>query len=69
MSLDAQPVRLTKYGRVTIENGFVLVEDFKGKDCSCRDVAVLAVTHAIGVLQKELMAAIQKPGGGRIGVA
>lgn len=64
MSLDATEVRLTKIGTVTIQpDGEVLVKGFQGENCSCRDVCVLALTHAIQVLSRELMADIEVPGG------
>jgi hypothetical protein len=64
MSLDAEESRLTKIGTVTIKpDGMVIVKGFNGEGCTCRDVAVLAVTHAIQVLSRELMADIEKPGG------
>lgn len=64
MSLDAEEVKLTKIGTVTIEpDGTVLVKGFDGENCSCRDVCVLAMVHAMGVLSRELMADIEKPGG------
>jgi hypothetical protein len=70
VSLDATEVRLTKRGKVTIfANGDIEIEGFHGKNCSCRDVAVLAMLWAIGVLQKDVTADIQKPGGGRCAIA
>jgi hypothetical protein len=65
--LDAGPAKLTKIGTITIHPpGVIHIEGFDGKDCTCRDVAVLALVHAIGVLQRELMATLEKPGGGRV---
>lgn len=66
MSLDAKPARLTKIGRVVIEDGHVLVEGFEGDGCSCRDVAVLACMHGLQVLAQEASKSIQQPGGGQI---
>jgi hypothetical protein len=69
MSLDADEVKLTKIGSVTIEpDGFVRVEGFTGDNATCRDVCVLGMVHAMQVLSRELMATIEKPGGGRAGV-
>lgn len=69
MSLDASLVKLTQHGTVTIKpNGQITVEGFKGDGCTCRDVAVLAMLWAIGVLQKDVTEAIQRPGGGNCGV-
>lgn len=69
--LDAKEARLSKNGTVTVssEGKFcVVVEGFQGDNCSCRDVAALGMVWAIGELQRELMATMQKPGGGRVGV-
>lgn len=75
MSLDAQVVRLTKLGTVTIHpkpvdpSGVtIMVEGFEADGGSCRDVAVLATIWAIGELQRELMRDIEEPGGGMVGV-
>lgn len=69
MSLDATEVYLTKVGKVEIEGGEVILIGFEGRNCSCRDVAALALSYAIGVLQEELDATIRKPGGtGRTGI-
>jgi hypothetical protein len=67
MSNDATPIRLTKTGKVTISHG-VTVEGFEGENCSCRDVAILACMWAIEVLSREVTAAIERPGGGNMGV-
>jgi hypothetical protein len=65
--LDADPAVLTKVGKITIiPSGDVRIEGFDGEGCTCRDVAALAMTYAIGVLQRELMAVITAPGGGRV---
>lgn len=66
MSLDATPSRLTKVGRIVIEDGQVLVEGFDGEGCSCRDVAVLACMHGMEVLAQEARKCIEQPGGGQI---
>jgi hypothetical protein len=70
MSLDATEVHLTRAGRLELEGGEVQLIGFEGSDgCSCRDVAVLALSYAIGVLQSELDATIRKPGGtGKTGI-
>ncbi len=68
MSLDAQESRLTRYGRIVIEGGEVVVEGFEGQNCSCRDIAVLAAAYGVLVLTEQMRATIQKPGGGRIGI-
>ena len=69
--LDADEAKLTKTGTVTIGGHGrlrVIVEGFEGDGCSCRDVAALAMLWAIGELQRELMATLEKPGGGSCGV-
>lgn len=73
MSLDAETSKLTKFGKVTIfpakkGNVQIVVEDFEGKNCSCRDVAVLACVWAIGELQREVMRGIEEPGTNAIGI-
>lgn len=69
MSLDATHSYLTRIGTVTVdEKGVVYLKDFDGEGCTCRDVATLALARTIGVLQKELMAQIERPGGsGKVG--
>lgn len=68
MSLDAEVTKLYKIGTVTIKaNGQVVVRGFEGNEnSSCRDVGVLAVTHAIAVLVAELRKDIETPGGGNV---
>lgn len=69
MSLDATHTKLTRYGKVVVEGGEIIVTGYDGKNCTCRDLAVLAMCHAIGVLQDELMRTIEKPGGtGKCGI-
>lgn len=64
MSLDATEVRLSRFGKVVINaDGTVDVSGFDGENCSCRDVCVLAMVHAMQVLSRELMADIEVPGG------
>ena len=60
------PVLLTKTGVVTVEGHRTTVEGFEGYNTSCRDVAALALVWAIGVLQRELQATLEKPGGGNV---
>lgn len=67
MSLDATKIELAKYGSVLIEpSGRVSVVGFAGTNCSCRDVAVLAMAHAIEVLSAELRKTVEQPGGGNV---
>jgi tellurite resistance-related uncharacterized protein len=68
MSLDAETTKLTRYGKVEIEGGQVTVYGFRGQNATCRDVAVLACAHAIGVLQREMMRCIETPGGGKVAI-
>lgn len=44
----------------------VSVEGFSAEGGSCRDVAALAMVWAIGRLQQELMATLEKPGAGNV---
>lgn len=66
--LDANHSFLTKPGRVVVEANGTSVEGFEAHDASCRDVAALALVWAIGVLQRELQATLEKPGGGNVSV-
>lgn len=69
--LDGNEARLTQTGTVTVSTEGrlrVVVEGFRGDGCSCRDVAALAMAWAIGELQRELVATLQRPGGGSCGV-
>lgn len=65
MSLDAGKSRLTKFGRVIwdAEKG-IFIEGFDGENCTCRDVAVLALAHAVRALNEDMRLTIEKPGGG-----
>ena len=62
--LDAHPAKLTKIGTVTISNGEIRIEGFEGDGTSCRDVGALAMCWAIGKLQADLIATLQRPGAG-----
>lgn len=66
--LDADPAALTKFGKVTIEAGRISVEGFGAHGASCRDVAALAVTWAIGQLAFELSRTLERPGNSNITV-
>ena len=64
LSLDATEVRLRRFGKVVINaDGTIDVSGFDGENCSCRDVCVLAMVHAMQVLSRELMLDIEVPGG------
>ncbi len=64
MSLDAKTTKLTHTGKITIDAEGILIEGFDAENATCRDVAVLAMCWAIGELQRDLIASIEKPGGG-----
>jgi hypothetical protein len=66
-------MKITKTGQVTVLDGQIRVEgfEFDGYDdpeATCRKAAMLAATWAIGELQRELLATIEKPGGGYIAI-
>lgn len=66
MSLDAETSRLTKFGRVVWDaKEGISIEGFDGDNCTCRDVVVLALSHAIRELNEDMRLTIEKPGGGR----
>lgn len=67
--LDGELAKLNKLGTVTVTITGVTVQGFGAHNGSCRDVAALAALWAIGVLQQELLKTLERPGGGRIGVA
>lgn len=62
--LDANEVKLTKTGKIELANDAIYITGFEASNASCRDVAALALTWAIWRLQAELMATLEKPGGG-----
>lgn len=63
MGLDASEISIRRLGRVVItEGGEVEISGFEGNNCSCRDMAVLAMSHAMQTLQKRLHESISKPG-------
>ena len=69
MSNDAQPIRLTRIGKVEVgADGRIVCTGFEGSGTSCRDVAILACAWAIGELQREMLADIEIPGGGNVAV-
>lgn len=75
MSLDAETSKLTRLGRVTIVPKHaargtcqILIEEFEGSNCTCRDVAALALVWAIGELQRELARTLEAPGNPNVGV-
>ena len=61
--------KLNSIGKVTIDRGQIMVEGFGADDCSCREVAILAMMSAIDELWREVQATIAIPGGtGRCGI-
>lgn len=62
--LDADPCKLTQTGTVLIKGNWIEVKGFESDNGSCRDTAALACMWAIGRLQKELQAMMERPGGG-----
>jgi hypothetical protein len=67
MSLDAQPIKLTKRGTLVIKpDGTIEVRDFDGDNTTCRETCVLALGWAIQHLTAELMKDIEAPGGSRL---
>lgn len=75
MGLDAERMRLTKFGTVTIDprpdpvNGIqVVISGFEAENASCRDLAAMAQIWAIGVLQRSLAGELEEPGGGASGI-
>jgi hypothetical protein len=68
MSLDAEHMRITDHGTVTVGPGSIVVDYFEAEGASCRDVAVLACAWAIGELQREMLKDLQEPGGGYVAI-
>jgi uncharacterized protein YggL (DUF469 family) len=66
MSLDAKKLKLSSFGKVTINSATneIEIEGFNGEGCTCRDVFVLACIWAIGELQREVLASVEQPGFG-----
>lgn len=65
--LDANPCRLTTPGQVTVQSdGVVVVTGAEAENGTCRDTAALAMLWAIGRLQAELQATLERPGGGKV---
>ncbi len=61
---DAEDTQLTKIGKVIIDADGIRIEGFdtSGRQ-SCRETAILATCWALGQLQAEMMATMQRPGG------
>jgi hypothetical protein len=65
---NVKPAKLTRIGRVEITTAGIGVIGFEGENTSCRDVAALAIVWAIGELQRELLATLERPGGDNVWV-
>lgn len=57
---------ITRTGKVTIENGRILVQGFNSENTSCRELVILAAAWALGELQREMLKTIERPGAGSI---
>lgn len=67
MAIDnIEKISITKYGKIVIEDGRIHVTGYEIENASCREAAILAVSHAIGVMYKEMHAALEEPGSGNI---
>lgn len=55
--------KLVKTGTLLMYKGRIYTSGFRAPDCMCREVAVHALLWAIGEMQRELVALIEKPGG------
>lgn len=70
--LDSEPAKLTRFGVVSVGHRKAplvrISNGFQGDGCTCRDVSALALVWAIGELQRELMATLERPGGGNTGI-
>ena len=62
--LDAEPAHLTQTGSITLSESSIVIEGFGVENGTCRDLSALALVWAIGRLQRELMATLERPGGG-----
>lgn len=56
-------LKLTKTGKLTMENGHIHIEGFEADGAMCREVAALSLLWAIGIMQNELTELIARPGG------
>lgn len=66
--LDAEHATITKVGSVTITTDGIVVSGFEADNATCRDIAALSATWAIGRLQQELMRTLERPGDNNINV-
>lgn len=63
---NQQAMFITRTGKVTIENGRILVQGFNSENTSCRELVILAAAWALGELQREMLKTIERPGAGSI---
>ena len=64
--LDANPCKLVKTGCVQVKADRIEISGFEPDNGTCRDAAALALVWAIGRLQSELQAIMERPGGGNV---
>lgn len=62
--LDGDPCELANTGTVLVTDGKIEIGGFQSDNGTCRDTAALALVWAIGRLQAELRAKLERPGGG-----
>lgn len=55
--------KLRKTGTILMHKGRIYTAGFSAEGCMCREVAAHALLWAIGEMQRELAALIEKPGG------
>lgn len=55
--------KLSKTGTILMHNGEIQIQGFEGDNLGCREVCIHAMLWAIGELQREVIADIEKPGG------
>lgn len=55
--------KLRKAGTLLMHDGRIYTSGFRANDCMCREVAAHALIWAIGEMQRELVALIERPGG------
>jgi hypothetical protein len=66
--LDLEPATINITGEVRVSSRGVAISLFDCENASCRDLAALAMVWAIGELQRNLLALMEKPGGGNVTV-
>ncbi len=56
-------LKLCKIGKLTIDSEKITVSGYEADNAMCREVVILALLHSIRMLQTELEATIEIPGG------